>query len=235
MRERSAESELDAGSEAVASPESATSTGSDATARAARPESITLRLPTVDDTEAFGRRLASLLGAGDVVVLTGPLGAGKTTLTRGLGEALGVRGPIQSPTFVVARTHPSLVSGPALIHVDAYRLGGADELDDLDLDLAASVTVVEWGRDVVASIADSWLDVELARPRADADADVDGETDADADEDEPRTVTVRAVGERWRTRFASGLLARLEGGLPLASDHPDSPATAYDHRHAARN
>ena len=98
------------------------------------------------DMEQFGRSLGEELRAGDLVVLTGPLGAGKTTLTRGIAAGLGVRGRVQSPTFVIARTHPSLAGGPALIHVDAYRLGSAAELDDLDLDLDTAVTIVEWGR-----------------------------------------------------------------------------------------
>ncbi|MGO4245441.1 tRNA (adenosine(37)-N6)-threonylcarbamoyltransferase complex ATPase subunit type 1 TsaE, partial [Janibacter sp. RAF20_2_2] len=108
---------------------------------------MSLLLPDTDATTALGRRLATLLRAGDLVVLTGGLGAGKTTLTRGLGAGLGVRGAVTSPTFVIARVHPSLVGGPELVHVDAYRLGGAAELDDLDLDseLDEAVTVVEWG------------------------------------------------------------------------------------------
>ena len=105
-------------------------------------------LATADDTRSFGAALGRALRAGDLLVLTGDLGAGKTTLTQGIGEGLGVRGPITSPTFVIARVHPSLVSGPPLVHVDAYRLpdgaSGLDELDALDLDssLEESVTVV---------------------------------------------------------------------------------------------
>ena len=99
--------------------------------------------------EALGDEDRRMLRPGDLVVLTGPLGAGKTTLTRGIGEGLGVRGPVQSPTFVIARTHPSLVGGAPLVHVDAYRLGSAVELDDLDIDVDGSVVVVEWGRGMV--------------------------------------------------------------------------------------
>ncbi|GAA3923491.1 tRNA (adenosine(37)-N6)-threonylcarbamoyltransferase complex ATPase subunit type 1 TsaE [Microbacterium invictum] len=113
------------------------------------------------DMEAFGRELGATLRAGDLVVLTGPLGAGKTTLTRGIADALGVRGPIQSPTFVIARTHPSLVDGPPLVHVDAYRLGSPAELDDLGLDYENSVTIVEWGRGMVDGLVDRWWEVEL--------------------------------------------------------------------------
>ena len=127
-------------------------------------------LPTVEDTEAFGRALATNLRAGDLVILTGDLGAGKTALTRGIGAGLGVRGPITSPTFVIARVHPSVVDGPPLVHVDAYRLGGLTELDALDLDasLEESVTVVEWGHGVAESLSEDVLEVTLwiRRPRS---------------------------------------------------------------------
>ncbi|PSL36705.1 tRNA threonylcarbamoyladenosine biosynthesis protein TsaE [Labedella gwakjiensis] len=146
---------------------------------------------TSDAMHALGVRLGSSLAAGDLLVLTGPLGAGKTTLTRGIGEGLGVRGPVQSPTFVIARTHPSLVGGPPLIHVDAYRLGDPLEFDDLDLDLAHSVVVVEWGREVAAVVADEWLDIEIERPTGATDR-VDGADEIDP-VDEPRVVTVRTV------------------------------------------
>ena len=104
-----------------------------------------------------------MLRPGDLVVLTGPLGAGKTTLTRGVGEGLRVRGPIQSPTFVLARTHPSLVGGAPLVHVDAYRLGSPAELDDLDIDFDGSVVIVEWGRGMVDGIRDTWWELEIGR------------------------------------------------------------------------
>ncbi len=113
--------------------------------------------------EDLGREMGALLGAGDLVVLTGALGAGKTTLTRGIADALGVRGPIQSPTFVIARTHPSLVGGAPLVHVDAYRLGASGELDDLDIDFAGSVVVAEWAAPFAAAVADAWWEVELDR------------------------------------------------------------------------
>jgi tRNA threonylcarbamoyl adenosine modification protein YjeE len=134
--------------------------------------------------EALGQALGGALEAGDILVLTGPLGAGKTTLTRGIGEGLGVRGPVQSPTFVIARTHPSLVGRAPLIHADAYRLGDAGELEDLDLDLEASVTIVEWGRGLVEQIADEWWDIEIERPIGEAD---DAEN---LDLDAPRTVVI---------------------------------------------
>lgn len=148
---------------------------------------VVLELPTSADTQALGERLGRLLRAGDLVVLTGDLGAGKTTLTQGLAAGLGVRGPITSPTFVIARVHPSLVGGPALVHVDAYRLGGEAELDDLDLDtsLEESVTVVEWGHGLAEHLADEMLEIELQRS---------GSEDGDQ---QSRSVSLRGVGDRW--------------------------------------
>lgn len=144
---------------------------------------------TSEDMQEFGVRLGRMLRAGDLLVLTGPLGAGKTTLTRGIGEGLGVRGPVQSPTFVIARTHPSLVGGPPLVHVDAYRLGSGMELDDLDIDADRSVVVVEWGRGLAEDLREQWWDVEIERPTG---ADVSGVTLPEGEErDEPRRVTVR--------------------------------------------
>jgi len=153
---------------------------------------------TVDGTEAMGElgaRLAAVLRAGDLVVLTGPLGAGKTTLTRGLGAALGARGQVSSPTFVLARTHPT-TAGPDLVHVDAYRLSDPVELDDLDLDWDAAIVVVEWGRGMVDGIGDSVLDVEITRATG-ADDPAADDTDPDDVPDEPRRVVVTATGPRW--------------------------------------
>ncbi|MEO7130580.1 MAG: tRNA (adenosine(37)-N6)-threonylcarbamoyltransferase complex ATPase subunit type 1 TsaE [Dermatophilaceae bacterium] len=122
-----------------------------------------MRWPTSDDTQDFGRRLGSQLRAGDVIVLSGDLGAGKTTLAQGIAAGLGVRGPITSPTFVIARIHPSLVGGPALVHVDAYRIGSVLELDDLDLDadLDACVTIIEWGAGLAEHLSDERLEISL--------------------------------------------------------------------------
>lgn len=146
---------------------------------------------TPEQMHELGLELGKQLRAGDVLVLTGPLGAGKTTLTRGIGEGLGVRGPVTSPTFVLARTHPSLVDGPPLVHVDAYRLNSAVELDDLDIDFPHSVVVVEWGAGMVEDLVDSWLDVVIERPEG-ANAGELGE-----DLIEPRTVTLTGHGPRW--------------------------------------
>lgn len=121
-----------------------------------------MRLADSAATQSWGRRVATYLRAGDLIVLTGDLGAGKTTFTRGLGEGLGVRGAVTSPTFVIARRHPGGDGGIDLLHVDAYRLGSASEVDDLDLDLAGAVTVVEWGAGRVEHLADSRLEITLA-------------------------------------------------------------------------
>lgn len=159
----------------------------------------------------LGRRIGDVLKAGDLVVLTGALGAGKTTLTAGLGEALGVRGPVTSPTFVLARTHPSLAGGPPLVHVDAYRLGSAAELDDLDLDYEGAVVVVEWGHGLLDGVNDSLLEVVIGPVSRGSDADLpgvgsggDGDgrgKDPTIDEEdvpvEPRTVELRRAGPRW--------------------------------------
>lgn len=142
-------------------------------------------IATSDAMENLGFRIGEQLQAGDLIVLTGPLGAGKTTFTRGLADGLGVRGPVQSPTFVLARTHPSLVEGAPLVHVDAYRLASAAELDDLDIDFARSVVVIEWGRGMASAVADAWWDIEIERPVGGADV-----ADEDLDADAPRFVTI---------------------------------------------
>ncbi|MEV4110770.1 tRNA (adenosine(37)-N6)-threonylcarbamoyltransferase complex ATPase subunit type 1 TsaE [Nonomuraea sp. NPDC049695] len=142
-----------------------------------------MRLPTTEDMRAYGARLAARLRAGDLVILSGPLGAGKTTLVQGIAEGLKVRGPITSPTFVIARVHPSLCQGPPLVHADAYRLGGDLEVDDLDLDasLDESVTVVEWGEGLVEGLAEDRLEIHIDREAG----------------EEVRIVTLRGVGSRW--------------------------------------
>jgi tRNA threonylcarbamoyladenosine biosynthesis protein TsaE len=148
----------------------------------------TRRLPTAEDTHAFGARLGAVLRAGDLLVLSGPLGAGKTALVQGIGAGMGVQGRIASPTFVIARVHPAgLPGGQALGHVDAYRLGSLDEVDELDLDVDAqsSVTVVEWGAGLVEQLADAWLTIELAR----------------AADTEERTATLVPHGGDWAARL----------------------------------
>ncbi|MCW2906129.1 MAG: tsaE [Actinomycetia bacterium] len=141
---------------------------------------------TAEDMRALGQRIAAALRAGDLIVLTGPLGAGKTTLVQGIGQGLDVRGPVTSPTFVIARVHPPLSGGPGLVHVDAYRLGSVAEVDDLDLDasLEDCVTVVEWGEGLVEELAADRLEITITMPGA-------------GQPGEMRRVTVAGIGERW--------------------------------------
>lgn len=167
-----------------------------------------LVVPTADTMRDLGRSLAAMLRAGDLLVLSGDLGAGKTTLTQGIGSGLRVRGEITSPTFVIARVHPSLVGGPSLVHVDAYRLASMAEVDDLDLDatLAESVTVVEWGEGMVEELATDRLEIRLTRPHGSL-----GGPDAPPTEgDEPRQVGLTGFGGRWQ-----GVRLPAEQGLAL--------------------
>lgn len=169
-----------------------------------RPPYLQLRLAlpsqhVVTDAEQMrdlGRRVGLLLEAGDVLVLTGELGAGKTTFTQGLGDGLGVRAGVTSPTFVIARVHPSLSQGPDLVHVDAYRLGGIDELDDLDLDtsLDEAVTVVEWGAGMAEGLSSRRLEVTITRALGDEVAA--GVTDDSLEDHDPRVVEFAWVDEQ---------------------------------------
>ena len=174
----------------------------------------TIDLPDAEATRAFGRTLASLLQAGDLVMLTGDLGAGKTTLTQGLGEGLGVRGQVASPTFVIARVHPSLGDGPALVHVDAYRLSSLEDVDALDLDasLDDSVTVVEWGNGLVERLSRDRVEITIERPRGGADLE-DILTDAEAG---VRRVRVQGFGPRWTE-------IEIPGTVPAAVSSPTAP------------
>ena len=142
-----------------------------------------LQVRDADEMHALGIRIGKQLRAGDLVVLVGPLGAGKTTLTRGVGEALGAIGNVSSPTFVIARTHKRENGDAPMVHVDAYRLGSADELDDLDIDFPNSIVLVEWGKGMLDGISDNLLEVEIAR-------DHTGES-------ETREVTITGIGQRW--------------------------------------
>jgi tRNA threonylcarbamoyladenosine biosynthesis protein TsaE len=169
-----------------------------------------LTVTTAAQMRALGRSLATVLRAGDLVILSGGLGAGKTTLTQGIGDGLGVRGPITSPTFVIARVHPPVTSAtaavtdelrPALVHADAYRLGSVLELDDLDLDTdtAASVTVVEWGEGLAEGLSTDRLEITIKPGPANTTV-TSGDGADDPDDltgDMPRTVRISAVGKRW--------------------------------------
>jgi tRNA threonylcarbamoyladenosine biosynthesis protein TsaE len=182
---------------------------------------VSLTVATAAQMRALGRSLATVLRAGDLVLLSGGLGAGKTTLTKGIGDGLRVRGPITSPTFVIARVHPPAgspaVTGelrPALVHADAYRLGSVLELDDLDLDTdtATSVTVVEWGGGLAEELATDRLEITITPVKADvpvggnpgggdaADGGNGADRAGDVDDptvDAPRAVRISAVGMRW--------------------------------------
>lgn len=153
----------------------------------AKPLPAVVTVPTGEAMQELGERLAGLLRAGDLLIASGDLGAGKTTLTQGLGRGLDTAGPVISPTFVLSRIHAPRGAGPALVHVDAYRLRGADELDDLDLDatLAEAVTVVEWGAGLAEGLAADRLEIDIAvRP-------------GPADGPETRLVALHGVGARW--------------------------------------
>ncbi len=148
-----------------------------------------------DEMRLLGQRLAGVLRAGDLVILSGGLGAGKTTLVQGIGAGLNVRGQVASPTFIIARTHPPLADGPWLVHVDAYRLASLAELDHLDLDASTdeAVTVVEWGEGKAEALAEGHLLIEIDRPRG---AISDGEDPAAGE----RTITLTAHGSQWEER-----------------------------------
>ncbi|MDN6351168.1 MAG: tRNA (adenosine(37)-N6)-threonylcarbamoyltransferase complex ATPase subunit type 1 TsaE [Yaniella sp.] len=149
-------------------------------------------------TKNFALAVANQLQAGDVIILTGELGAGKTTFTQGLARGLGITAPITSPTFVLARHHVHPADGLDLVHVDAYRMSGEDELASLDLETALedSVIVVEWGRGTAEALTDAYLDIELQRPGAVTDELIPDFSDDDVEE--PRTVVVTGYGPRWQ-------------------------------------
>jgi len=141
----------------------------------------------IETTEAMlelGERVSRVFSAGDLVLLIGPLGAGKTTFTRGVGKGLGAVGNVSSPTFVIARTHKRENSEIPLVHVDAYRLSSPSELDDLDIPFTKAIVLVEWGKGLTEGIAENWLEIAIAR-------DTTGET-------EVRTVQITGFGPRWQ-------------------------------------
>jgi tRNA threonylcarbamoyladenosine biosynthesis protein TsaE len=172
----------------------------------AKPLPLAIKVPTSEAMVRLGERLAKLLGRGDVILAAGDLGAGKTTLTQGIGRGLGSEGPIISPTFVLSRIHPSRIGRPTLMHVDAYRLSTASELDDLDLDAAVadSITVVEWGQGIAEGLSDDRLEIDIWTSEADSTATSD---------DSERVVTIRPVGLRWRGVDLSVLRTEGHGGV----------------------
>ena len=187
---------------------------------------ITVATGDADETRALGARLARLLRAGDLVMLSGGLGAGKTTLAQGIGAALQVRGRVSSPTFIIARVHPALSDGPDLIHVDAYRITS----------LERAVTLVEWGKEKVEALSPDRLEIQVLRPHGAVRAELPQPEDAPAGVDSPagsvagepvvdlgevddgnRTIIVRAVGPRWADVDLSplGADASCQPGAPL--------------------
>ena len=147
------------------------------------------RVFDADQMHELGVSLSKQFRAGDLIVLVGPLGAGKTTLARGIGEGLNAIGNVSSPTFVIARTHRRENSDVPLVHVDAYRLGSAAELDDLDIDFENSIVLVEWGKGLLDGISENWLEIDIDRAHE------------LTDESDPasgiRAISVTAVGDRW--------------------------------------
>lgn len=197
-----------------------------------------LQVTSLDQMRAFAEALAGHLRAGDLLILSGNLGAGKTTFTQSLGRALGVTGRITSPTFVIAREHPSSGDGPALVHVDAYRLSDAEELGDLDLDseLEESITVVEWGAGLAEQLSSDYLGVTIT-PMFDLAADVADEADAadadEDDEDERRLVELHGHGSTWDARLQQvGDSLRALGGAVETSefDGPDGSLEQKDNQ-----
>ena len=193
---------------------------------------ITVATGDADETRALGARLARLLRAGDLVMLSGGLGAGKTTLAQGIGAALEVRGRVSSPTFIIARVHPALSDGPDLIHVDAYRITSLEVIDALDLDssLERAVTLVEWGEEKVEALSPDRLEIQVMRPHGAVRAELPQPEDAPAGtvagepvvdlgevDDGNRTIIVRAVGPRWADVDLSplGADASCQPGAPL--------------------
>lgn len=155
----------------------------------------TLAVPGAEDMRDVGAAIGAACSGGDVVVLSGDLGAGKTTFTQGLARGLGIDERVTSPTFVISRVHANPTGGPSLVHVDAYRMGSALELDDLDLDadLATSVVVVEWGAGLAERLAEDRLEVVITR--------------SDDESDELRVVQVTPCGGRWQDAIAGSMLA----------------------------
>ncbi|TSI14197.1 tRNA (adenosine(37)-N6)-threonylcarbamoyltransferase complex ATPase subunit type 1 TsaE [Brevibacterium aurantiacum] len=202
-----------------------------------------LQLTSLDQMRTFAEALAGHLRAGDLLILSGNLGAGKTTFTQSLGRALGVAGRITSPTFVIAREHPSLNEGPALVHVDAYRISDAEELGDLDLDseLDESITVVEWGAGLAEQLSSDYLGLTIT-PMFDLAADdggVEGDDAAgddvddadDLDEDERRLVELHGHGSSWDARLQQvrDSLRSLAGAIEVSEfDGSDGSADEED-------
>lgn len=165
-----------------------------------------VELTTPGATRALGRRIASVLRAGDLVIVDGPLGAGKTVLAQGVGAGLGVAGPITSPTFVIARVHrpdPGRGGVLPLVHADAYRLRGPAEVDDLDLDTSVdeSVTLVEWGGGAVEQLADAHLHIRI-----------------ECRDDDTRVARLAGHGGDWPRRLSAFIATLVDDDAAMAAE-----------------
>lgn len=190
-----------------------------------------------DQTRALGEDLGRILAAGDLVMLSGGLGAGKTTLTQGIGVGMGVRGRVASPTFIVARVHPSQCDGPDLIHADAYRITDLNDLETLDLDssLDESVTVVEWGDGKTEAMSADRLVIEVRRASGGQAQRVGNAIDLEHMDDGHRRIILRAHGHRWDGVLDALVAAhggtRIDEAQVASSDtDPAAPAPASDDR-----
>ena len=181
-----------------------------------------------DQTRALGEDLGRVLAAGDLVMLSGGLGAGKTTLTQGIGVGMGVRGRVASPTFIVARVHPNLGGGPDLIHADAYRITDLNDLETLDLDssIDEAVTVVEWGDGKTEAMSADRLVIEVRRASGGQATRVGNAIDLEHMDDGHRRIILRAHGHRW-----DGVLEDIvaaHGGTRIDQDAPEGDESATD-------
>lgn len=170
-----------------------------------------------DQTQALGEALGRRVAAGDLIMLRGGLGAGKTTFAQGIGRGMRVRGQVSSPTFIVARVHPSLVGGPDLIHADAYRINGLDDLETLDLDstIDECVTIVEWGEGKTEAMSDQRLEVDVTRPVGGVADNHDGIVDLEHMDDGHRVLSFVPHGDRWEGIIEA---AAAEAGLSICPD-----------------
>ena len=176
--------------------------------------SFTITVNSAEQTRAVGQVLAAQLRSGDLVMLSGGLGAGKTTFTQGIGSGLQVKGRVSSPTFIVARVHPSLAGGPDLIHADAYRIKDLTDLETLDLDstLEEAITVIEWGEGKTEQLSDDRLEIEIHREHGGVATSSDGVVDLAEMDDGKRTITIRSLGKRWDGKDWEQIFSAFEDG-----------------------
>lgn len=176
--------------------------------------SFTITVNSSEQTRAAGELLAKHLRCGDLVMLSGGLGAGKTTFTQGIGSGLQVKGRVSSPTFIVARVHPSLAGGPDLIHADAYRIKDLTDLETLDLDstLEEAITVIEWGEGKTEQLSADRLEIEIHREHGGIATSSDGVVDLAEMDDGKRTITIRPLGKRWEGTDWEQVFSAFEDG-----------------------